>query len=69
MARGIDPDTREYIYTSDTPVWDPEKGPLRARLNKTIAEEQFSDEISVVETAYWFHTPPSEPARRVKPGV
>lgn len=58
MAKGIDADAREYINVSDAPVWDPEKGPLHGRINRTVLEEQQSDEISVLETAYWFHTPP-----------
>lgn len=58
-ARGmIDPDDAQFIRVSDVPVWDPEKGPMEHRVGRTLLEEQKSDEISVVETAWWFHTPP-----------
>jgi hypothetical protein len=32
---------------------------MHERVSRTPQEEQFNDEISVVDTAYWFHTPPS----------
>lgn len=43
----------------DLPVWDPEKGgELADRVKRSLMEEQATPEISVLETAYWFHTPP-----------
>ncbi|KAI8466038.1 MAG: hypothetical protein J3K34DRAFT_435096 [Monoraphidium minutum] len=66
-ARSADADTREFIFVNESPVWDAEKGPLEAgRVTRTQIAEQASDEISVLETAYWFHTPPDGWKTRVK---
>lgn len=60
QAKMLDPDTAEYMLVSEIPVWEPERGPLSQRISRTMLEEQTSDEISVLETGYWFHTPPGE---------
>jgi hypothetical protein len=48
----------EVFREKEQPVWDPENGPLFTRVKGSLVEEQVSDEINVIETAYWFHTPP-----------
>lgn len=40
-------------------MYDPAKGPLSNRIERGVVDEQNNDEISIVETAYWFHEPPN----------
>lgn len=56
--KGLYEDNAEYVRVNDMPIWEPEKGPLGDRIKRTLMQEQATDEISVLETAYWFHTPP-----------
>ncbi|GBF97203.1 hypothetical protein Rsub_10064 [Raphidocelis subcapitata] len=57
MKKGMEPNP-EYIEVDTLPVYDAKRGPLEQRIRRTVVEEQQSDEISIADTAYWFHTPP-----------
>ena len=53
-----DRDEMDTFEVDETPVWDPEKGPIEERIAKTLLDEVQTDEINIQETAYWFTEPP-----------